>query len=71
MLGLVMAERTVKGCWYGSADVRRDIPVLLEHYRQGHLRLDELVSRRITLEEVNNALDDMSTSPDARSVIVF
>ncbi len=71
MLGLVMAERTIKGCWYGSADVRRDVPVLIEHYRKGDLRLDELVSRRIALDEVNVALDEMSTTGLARSVIVF
>lgn len=71
MLGLVMAERTVKGCWYGSSDVRRDIPVLIDHYRRGDLRLDELVSHRIPLDQVNHALDAMGTSGDARSVIVF
>ncbi|MEA2717250.1 MAG: S-(hydroxymethyl)glutathione dehydrogenase / alcohol dehydrogenase [Actinomycetota bacterium] len=71
MLGLVMAERTIKGCWYGSADVRRDIPVLIEHYRRGDLLLDELVSRRIALDDVNTALDDMTTTGLARSVIVF
>lgn len=71
MLGLVMAERTVKGCWYGSADVRRDIPVLVDHYRKGELLLDELVSRRIGLDDVNSALDDMTATGLARSVIVF
>jgi len=71
MLGVVMAERTIKGCWYGSADVRRDIPVLIEHYRGGDLLLDELVSRRIGLAEVNRALGDMTDSGLARSVIVF
>lgn len=71
MLGLVMAERTVKGCWYGSADVHRDIPRLVELYRNGDLLLDELVSRRITLDEVNDALDDMAEGDAARTVIVY
>ena len=71
MLGLVMAEKTIKGCWYGSADVRRDIPVLVDHYRRGDLLLDELVSRRIGLDDVNTALDDMTTTGLARSVVVF
>jgi Zn-dependent alcohol dehydrogenase len=71
MLGLVMAERTIKGCWYGSADVRRDIPVLIDHYRKGDLLFDELISRRMGLDEVNTALDDMTTTGLARSVIVF
>ncbi|MEA2902154.1 MAG: S-(hydroxymethyl)glutathione dehydrogenase / alcohol dehydrogenase [Actinomycetota bacterium] len=71
MLSLVMAERTIKGCWYGSSDVRRDIPVLIDHYRRGDLHLDELVARRIGLDDVNRALDEMATTGEARSVIVF
>jgi S-(hydroxymethyl)glutathione dehydrogenase / alcohol dehydrogenase len=71
MLGVVMAERTIKGCWYGSADVRREIPVLVDRYRRGDLRLDELVSRRIGLDDVNAVLDDMTTTGLARSVVVF
>lgn len=71
MLGLVMAERTVKGCWYGSADVQRDIPRLVALYRRGDLLLDELVSRRITLDEVNGALDEMATADAARTVILY
>ncbi len=71
MLGLVMAERTVKGCWYGSSDVRRDIPVLVEHHRRGELLLEELVSRRIPLDAVNQALDGMERGAEVRSVVVF
>ena len=71
MLGLVMAERTIKGCWYGSSDMRRDIPVLIDHYRKGDLLLDELISRRIGLDEVNTAMDDLTATGLARSMIVF
>ncbi|MGQ0520915.1 MAG: Zn-dependent alcohol dehydrogenase [Actinomycetota bacterium] len=67
--GLVLASKTVRGCWYGSSNPRRDVPVLLEHYLGGRLLLDELVSRRITLDEVNDALDGMETGDAARSVI--
>ncbi|MEA2844113.1 MAG: S-(hydroxymethyl)glutathione dehydrogenase / alcohol dehydrogenase [Actinomycetota bacterium] len=71
MLGLVMSERSLKGCWYGSADVRRDVPRLIDGYRSGDLRLDELVSRRIGLDGVNQALDDLRTGGQARAVIVY
>jgi Zn-dependent alcohol dehydrogenase len=71
MLGIVLAQRTVKGCWYGSADIRRDVPRLVDLYRTGQLHLDELISRRIDLADVNDALDAMTSGGLARSVIVY
>jgi Zn-dependent alcohol dehydrogenase len=71
MLGIVLAERTIKGCWYGSSDIRRDIPRLVSLYREGQLRLDELVSRRIDLSDVNAALAALRSGDVARSVIVY
>lgn len=71
MLGLVLSERTIKGCWYGSSDIRRDVPLLVDHYRAGRLQLDELVTRRIDLSEVNAALEAMKSGQVARSVIVY
>lgn len=70
-LGLVLTEKVVKGCWFGSSDVRRDVPRLLDLYQRGELRLDELVTRTITLDEVNDALADLESGHGARSVIVY
>jgi Zn-dependent alcohol dehydrogenase len=71
MVGLVLSEKTVKGCWLGSADIRRDVPRLVELYQAGELKLDELVSRRIDLAEVNEAFKAMEAGEVARSVIVY
>jgi Zn-dependent alcohol dehydrogenase len=71
MLGIVLQERTIKGCWYGSSDIRRDVPRLVELYRDGRLLLDELVSRRIGLAQVNEALAALQAGEVARSVIVY
>jgi Zn-dependent alcohol dehydrogenase len=71
MVGLVLTEKTVKGCWLGSSDLRRDIPRLVDLYRRGDLRLDELVSRRIDLADVNDAFDAMERGAVTRSVVVF
>jgi S-(hydroxymethyl)glutathione dehydrogenase/alcohol dehydrogenase len=71
MVGIILQEKTIKGCWFGSADVRRDVPRLVDLYRGGHLRLEELVSRRIDLSEVNEAFDAMTAGEVARSVIVY
>lgn len=71
MVGLVLTEKTLRGCWLGSSDLRRDIPRLVELYRSGELRLDELVSRRIGLEDVNDAFASLESGEVARSVIVY
>ena len=69
--GIVLQEKTIKGCWYGSADVSRDVPKLLELYKTGELALDPLVSQRIALADVNDALELLKTGEVTRSVIVF
>lgn len=67
--GVVLAAKTISGCWYGSSNVHRDVPELIDLYRQGLLMLDELVSRRISLCELNTALDAMASGDLARSVV--
>ena len=71
MIGLVFQEKTVKGCWYGSSDVRRDVPRLIDLYRKGRLKLDELISREIKLDGINDAYEAMKTGEVARSVLTF
>jgi len=69
--GLVLSEKTIKGCWYGSSNVQKDVPKLVELYKSGELKLDELISRTITLEEVNEAFEAMKTGEVARTVISY
>ena len=69
--GAVLAAKTIKGCWYGSSNVQRDVPKLIDLYERGELKLDELISRTITLDEVNEAFDAMKTGEVARSVIEY
>lgn len=64
------AAKTIKGCWYGSANVNEDVPKLIELYKKGELKLDELVSREITVHQVNEAFEAMAAGEVARSVIV-
>src|SRR5680860_47872 len=70
-LGLVLQEKTIKGCWYGSSNVHNDVPKLARLYSEGQLKLDELVSREIKLDDVNDALRAMEHGEVARSVIVY
>jgi S-(hydroxymethyl)glutathione dehydrogenase/alcohol dehydrogenase len=61
--------KTIKGCWYGSANVRKDVPRLLELWKKGDLKLEELISREITVHDINEAFDAMQAGEVARSVI--
>ena len=70
-LGVILQEKTIKGCWYGSSNVHQDVPKLVDLYKKGELKLDELISREITLDEVNDAFEAMKTGEVARSVIVY
>jgi len=69
--GVVLMSKTIKGCWYGSSNVRQDVPRLLEYYTRGELKLDELISRRIKVDEVNDAFSAMEAGEVARSVIQY
>jgi S-(hydroxymethyl)glutathione dehydrogenase/alcohol dehydrogenase len=70
-LDLLRTEKTIKATLYGSANLPRDIPRLLELYRLGRLRLDELISRRLRLEEINDGFEAMLAGSVARSIVVF
>ena len=66
-----LRERRIQGSSMGSNRFRTDMPRYVEFYRQGRLKLDELVTRRLPLEEVNAAFGYMKEGSVARSVIVF
>ncbi|MFN8493482.1 MAG: Zn-dependent alcohol dehydrogenase [Caldilineaceae bacterium] len=57
--------------WYGDCLPTRDFPLLAEWYRQGQLNLDKVVSRTISLEQVDDAFAAMERGETLRSVIVF
>jgi S-(hydroxymethyl)glutathione dehydrogenase / alcohol dehydrogenase len=56
---------------YGSAVPRIDIPKLIELYRGGKLRLDELLTRTYPLEQINVAYAALERGEVARSVVTF
>jgi Zn-dependent alcohol dehydrogenase len=68
---LALEEKSVVGSLYGSANLGRDIPRLIELYQRGALLLDELIEARIGLDDVNEALDALARGEGARRVIVY
>jgi Zn-dependent alcohol dehydrogenase len=70
-VGIVLAEKSIQGCWYGSSDIQRDVPRIVELWQKGRLQLEELISQEITLEGINDAFEAMGSGEVARSVIVY
>jgi S-(hydroxymethyl)glutathione dehydrogenase/alcohol dehydrogenase len=67
----LLAEKVLKGCVYGSIRQRVDIPRYVDLCMAGRLKLDELVSRTYSLDQINDAFAAMKAGEVARSVIVF
>ncbi len=59
------------GSKMGDVVIRRDIPWMIDLYAQGRLKLDELISRRWRLEEINDAIADTSSGTARRNVIIL
>jgi S-(hydroxymethyl)glutathione dehydrogenase / alcohol dehydrogenase len=71
VMSLVFEERVLTGSIYGSSRPRVDIPMLIELYRAGRLRLDELLTRSYPFKEINEAYDALERGEVARSVVTF
>ena len=65
----LMPEKSVIGSMYGTARPQIEFPRLLNLYKAGKLKLDELITRRFPLEEVNSAFEVLSKGEVARSVL--
>jgi len=69
-IGLFADNKKMLGCMYGDAQVRRDFPRLVGLVETGRLDIESLVTRRIKLDEVNDAFVSMQNGEAIRSVIV-
>ncbi|HEX6010291.1 MAG TPA: Zn-dependent alcohol dehydrogenase [Geminicoccaceae bacterium] len=68
---LADSGQRVLGSKMGSARIRVDVPMLVDLYRQGRLKLDELISGRYPLEEINAAVASAKRGEALRNVVVF
>ncbi|MCY2951261.1 MAG: Zn-dependent alcohol dehydrogenase [Planctomycetota bacterium] len=64
-------EKVIKGSYYGSVNPMRDFAMILDLYRAGRLKLDEMISRKWGLGQINEAFAEMLGGEVARGVIVF
>ncbi|MGV2437084.1 MAG UNVERIFIED_CONTAM: zinc-binding dehydrogenase [Anaerolineae bacterium] len=64
-------DRAVMGTKMGTTKLQTDIPRLIDLYNHGQLMLDELISARFTLDQINEAVESSARGEAIRNVIVF
>ncbi|RJR27589.1 MAG: Zn-dependent alcohol dehydrogenase [Desulfobacteraceae bacterium] len=66
-----LMEKSMLGSYYGSADSRSQLKVLLDLYKTGRLKLDQLVTKRYPFEQINEGFKDLESGKNARGVVVY
>ena len=67
---LTLFEKTIKGSLFGSGNPQRDILKMLDLYQAGTLKLDELVTKKYSLSQVNQGYADLVAGKNIRGVVV-
>jgi alcohol dehydrogenase len=70
-VSLAAEERTLRGSYLGSSVPVRDVPRFIEHYRDGELPVQELLTHRMGLDEINEGFDRLARGEAVRQVVVF
>jgi NDMA-dependent alcohol dehydrogenase len=68
---LTLYEKSIHGSLFGSSNPRHDIPRYLEMYNLGQLKLDELVTKEYSLDDINTGYEDMLAGRNIRGLIRF
>lgn len=68
---LTLFEKRIQGALCGSCNPHQDIPRLIDLYRQGDLKLAEAITRYYSLDELNQACDDLISGSNIRGAITF
>lgn len=68
---LALLQKRIQGALYGMKSPREAMPMLLDLYRSGRLKLDELVTKVYSLDEINVGYHDMRDGRNIRGVIHF
>ena len=68
---LTLHQKRVQGALFGASAPSRDIPWMLQMYQTGQLKLDELITTRYKLEDINQGYADMHAGKNIRGIIVY
>ena len=67
---LTLFRKTMKGSLFGDCNPTTDIPKILGLYQAGDLKLDEIITRTYTLDQVNEGYEDLLAGKNVRGVMV-
>ncbi|MET9327643.1 NDMA-dependent alcohol dehydrogenase [Tsukamurella sp. NPDC003166] len=67
---LTFFNKTIKGSTFGHCNPTRDIPLVLDLYTKGQIKLDELITRTYRLDEINQGYDDLLEGRNLRGILV-
>ena len=70
-VSLAAEERTLRGSYLGSSVPVRDVPRFIDHYLAGQLPVEQLLTHRLALEDVNEGFDRLARGEAVRQVVVF
>jgi len=66
-----LMEKSIIGTYCGSGDGRLDLTTLFNLYKNGRLKLDELITKRYSFDEINTGFEDLASGKNARGVVIF
>ncbi len=67
----LVTGRVWKGTAFGGARGRTDVPKIVDWYMDGRIKIDELITHRLALEDINRGFDLMKSGASIRSVVVY
>ncbi len=67
----IVTEKKLLACYYGSSNLNFDLNTLLDLYKLGRLKIEELISDRYSLEEINQGFDDLVSGKNMRGVVIM
>ena len=70
-LNLLLFQKTIMGSLYGTSNAQIEIPKMLYLYRNGQLKLEELITNTYTLDQINQGYQDMIDGKNIRGVVQF
>ena len=69
MVASLYNDKTIMGCRYGAGRPHKDIPLFVDLYLAGRLKLDELVTKTYPLDQIDAALHELHEGELARGVL--
>jgi S-(hydroxymethyl)glutathione dehydrogenase/alcohol dehydrogenase len=66
-----ISEKNILGSNYGSGDMRKGLKMLIELYKAGKIKLEEMITKRYSLQEINEAFRDLEEGKNLRGVIMY